>query len=215
MTQFLVVAKSPVPGRVKTRLCPPWSLEQAATIAAAALADTIVTVTRSAAAARTLVVDGAYPTPPGWDRLPQRGGPLSDRLANAFAAARSGPTVLLGMDTPQISTDLLAQASAYAAADATLGLAEDGGWWALGLRDTSHAAVLRDIPTSTDETGARTLAALRGQGLRVRLLPVLRDVDTAADARSVAMLCRRDSSFRAAVEAVDAGNATEVVRGEC
>jgi len=202
MTQFLVLAKSPVPGRVKTRLCPPWSHEQAARIAAAALADTIATVSATAAVSRTLVVDGAYPTPAGWHTVPQCAGPLSDRLAEAFASVPSGPTVLLGMDTPQITTGLLAQAGEYAAADAALGLAEDGGWWALGLRDTSHAAVLRDIQTSTDKTGEQTLIALRDRGLRVHLLPVLRDVDTAADARSVAMVCRPDSGFRAAVEAV-------------
>ena len=203
MTQFLVLAKSPVPGRVKTRLCPPWTYEQAARIAAAALADTIATVSATPAASRTLVVEGAHPTPPGWQRRPQTGGPLSHRLADAFATARPGPTVLLGMDTPQVTPDLLILAGEYAAADATLGLAEDGGWWSLGLRDKTHAEVLRDIPTSTDETGERTLAALRNRGLRIHLLPVLCDVDTAAAARAVAGLCRPGSAFKAAVDAVD------------
>lgn len=203
MTQFLVLAKSPVPGRVKTRLCPPWTYEQAARVAAAALADTIATVSATPATGRTLVVEGAHPTPPGWQRMPQRGGPLSHRLADAFATSGTEPTVLLGMDTPQVTPDLLTQASEYAVADATLGLAEDGGWWSLGLRDKSHAVVLRDIPTSTDETGERTLAALRKRGLRVHLLPILCDVDTAAVARAVARLCLPGSAFTAAVDAVD------------
>ncbi|UQU64355.1 DUF2064 domain-containing protein [Couchioplanes caeruleus] len=202
MTQFLVLAKAPVPGRVKTRLCPPWTYEQAATVAAAALSDTLVTVGCAPAASRTLVVDGSYPAPPGWQKLPQRGGPLSDRLAGAFSDAGGDSAVLIGMDTPQVTADMLEDAGDYAEADATLGLAEDGGWWALGLRDRSNADVLRTIPTSTDHTGQLTLTALRDRGLRVRLLRVLRDVDTVADARSVATLCHPESRFRAAVEAM-------------
>ncbi|MEV4709464.1 DUF2064 domain-containing protein [Actinoplanes sp. NPDC049316] len=202
MTQFLVLAKSPVPGRVKTRLCPPWTHEQAAMIAAAALADTLDAVSSVRAASRTLVVDGSYPAPPGWQSLPQRGGSLGDRLTAAFTDAGGESAVLLGMDTPQATPSLLSDACDYAEADATLGLAQDGGWWVLGLRDCSHADVLRTIPTSTDQTGELTLQALRARGLRVRLLPVLRDVDTAADARSVATLCRPESRFRTAVEAL-------------
>lgn len=41
MTVLLVVAKAPVPGAVKTRLCPPATAAQAARIAAAALRDTL------------------------------------------------------------------------------------------------------------------------------------------------------------------------------
>jgi glycosyltransferase A (GT-A) superfamily protein (DUF2064 family) len=67
-----------------------------------------------------------------------------------------------------------------------IGPADDGGWWALGLRDVRHAAVLRDVPMSTAETAARTLAALHRRGVGVTRLPVLRDVDTITDATSVA-----------------------------
>ena len=74
-------------------------------------------------------------------------------------------------------------------ADAVLGPAEDGGWWALGLRDPGHAEVLRDIPTSTADTGAATLRRCAGAACGCGLLPVLRDVDTAADAHAVAALC--------------------------
>jgi glycosyltransferase A (GT-A) superfamily protein (DUF2064 family) len=58
MTQFLVLAKTPVPGRVKTRLCPPWTFEQAATVAGAALTDTL-----EAVGTGVLVVDGDHPAP--------------------------------------------------------------------------------------------------------------------------------------------------------
>lgn len=206
MTAHLVVlAKAPVPGRVKTRLCPPCTPEDAARIAAAALADTLDTVTAAPAARRTLVLDGEYAAPPGWHRLPQRGTDLAERLGHAFAdtVLPGVPTVLVGMDTPQVTADrLTAAVRLLGAADAVLGPAADGGWWALGLRDPAHARVLRDVPTSTDRTGARTLAALRGRGLRVALLAVLRDVDTASDATAVAALCPPGSRFAAAVPAL-------------
>ncbi|MFG1603267.1 DUF2064 domain-containing protein [Actinoplanes sp. NPDC049265] len=204
--QVLVLAKAPVPGRVKTRLCPPCTPEQAARLAAAALADTLDVVAATPVGSRVLVIDGGYPAPPGWKTRDQRGGPLGDRLANAFADGPAVPTVLVGMDTPQLTTAHLAEAlrpvTTPDGPDAVLGLAEDGGWWALGLRRPADAEVLRDIPTSTAETGARTLAGLRGRGLRVALLPVLRDVDTVDDAYAVAGRCPPESRFARALAAV-------------
>jgi hypothetical protein len=94
------------------------------------------------------------------------------------------------------------QDAVEAEADAVLGPAADGGWWALGLRDPAHAAVLRDVPMSTAQTGARTHAALRARGLRIAPLAVLRDVDTVADARAVAARCGAGSRFAAAVTAL-------------
>lgn len=198
----LVLAKTPQPGLVKTRLCPPCTPEQAARVAAAALADTLDAVAATPATHRTLVIEGPHPAPPGWHRFPQRGAGLGARLAHAFTDTRRAgvPSLLIGMDTPQVTADRLAgAATALRAVDAVLGLAEDGGWWALGLADARHAAVLRDIPTSQPTTGMRTLAALRRRGLRVAALAVLRDVDTATDAYAVAALCPAGSRFAAAV----------------
>ncbi|WP_432954073.1 TIGR04282 family arsenosugar biosynthesis glycosyltransferase [Micromonospora haikouensis] len=227
--QVLVLAKTPEPGRVKTRLCPPCTPEQAARIAAAALADTLDTVATATAGARILVVDGDHPAPAGWERLAQRGGPLADRLANAFADTRpvadtrlvadhrgtAAATLLIGMDTPQLTAAHLDAAMGLLGTadgpDAVLGPADDGGWWALGLREPGHAEALRAIPTSTAHTGRLTLAALRRRGLRVHLLPRLRDVDTAADAHAVAALCPPDSRFALAV-AVDVPSAAAVGR---
>ncbi|MFG1847496.1 TIGR04282 family arsenosugar biosynthesis glycosyltransferase [Micromonospora carbonacea] len=214
--QVLVLAKTPEPGRVKTRLCPPCTPEQAARIAAAALADTLGTVATATAGTRILVVDGAHPAPAGWERLAQRGGPLADRLANAFADTRAvdpvadrrgaaAAALLIGMDTPQLTAAHLDAAVGLLGTadgpDAVLGPADDGGWWALGLRQPGHAEALRAIPTSTAHTGRLTLAALRRRGLRVHLLPRLRDVDTAADAHAVAALCPPHSRFALAVAA--------------
>jgi rSAM/selenodomain-associated transferase 1 len=199
---LLVLAKAPVPGRVKTRLCPPCTPEQAARVAAAALADTIDTVDATPATARTLVVEGASAAPPGWGLHAQRGGSLGERIVHAYADTRIPrvPSLLIGMDTPQVTAALLIEAGRLLAhADAVLGPAADGGWWALGLNDPIQAGALRDVPTSTSDTGALTVTALRAQGLRVALLPELRDVDTATDAGAVAALCPPGSRFASAV----------------
>jgi glycosyltransferase A (GT-A) superfamily protein (DUF2064 family) len=95
--------------------------------------------------------------------------------------------VLIGMDTPQVTAELLATAvGALQHHDAVLGLAEDGGWWLMGVRDPAAAEVLADVPMSTADTGRLTVEALQSQGLRVASVPALRDVDTFADALAVA-----------------------------
>jgi rSAM/selenodomain-associated transferase 1 len=190
--QLLVFAKQPVPGRVKTRLCPPCTHPQAAAMAAAALDDTIAAVTATPAARRTLVISGSHAPPVGWTVARQHGAGLGERIAHAFndTAVDGLPSMLIGMDTPQVTPDLLTEvACALRHVDAVLGPAEDGGWWTLALREPHHAVVMRDLPMSTEDTGALTAAALRRRGLTVHTAPTLRDVDTAADAWAVARAC--------------------------
>jgi rSAM/selenodomain-associated transferase 1 len=201
VVQLLLFAKAPVPGRVKTRMCPPCTPTQAAAVAAAALADTITAVAATPASLRTLVVCGSMSPPAGWAVAHQRGGGLGERLANAFAdtSVPGAASLLVGMDTPQVTPQLLADvAGQLDRADAVLGPAVDGGWWVLALRDPNHAHVLADVVMSTSDTGARTVAALRERGLAVALAPLLRDVDTAADAWAVAQGCP-DGRFAGAV----------------
>ena len=141
MTNLLVIAKEPVPGRVKTRLTPPYTPEQAARIAEAALADTLDAVVSTPAGRRILALDGAPGRwlPPGVEVTAQRGGGLDERLANAFADV-TGPTVLIGMDTPQVTPAMLAEASRELdRGDAVFGPAADGGFWLLGLREPDPA----------------------------------------------------------------------------
>lgn len=202
-TQILMLAKEPIAGRVKTRLCPPCTPAQAAAIAAAAIEDTRDAVDAAGRFARILVADGVLAVRPGWTHVSQCGGGLDERIAYAFAGtARGGlASLLIGMDTPQVTPDLLTQAALeLSTADAALGLAADGGWWALALRNPADAAALRGIPTSRDDTGRRTLEALRTKGLRVAMLPVLRDVDTAADALEVAEQCPATRFARAVAD---------------
>ncbi|MGW5537605.1 TIGR04282 family arsenosugar biosynthesis glycosyltransferase [Streptomyces sp. NPDC004009] len=186
MTVLLVIAKEPLPGRVKTRLTPPFSPAQAAALAEAALADTLRAVARTPAGRRLLVLDGRPGPwlPPGFDVVPQCAGGLDERLADAFAHC-SGPALLIGMDTPQVTPALLTVD--FSDCDACFGPAEDGGFWALGLA-RPEPALLRGVPMSTPVTGAVQRERLVSAGLRVRDLPRLRDVDTAADARAVAAL---------------------------
>ncbi|MGI5456420.1 TIGR04282 family arsenosugar biosynthesis glycosyltransferase [Streptomyces sp. CA-249302] len=183
---MLVIAKEPLPGRVKTRLTPPFSPQEAAALAEAALADSLAAVAATPAARRVLVLDGAPGPwlPPGFEVVRQCPGGLDERLADAFAHC-AGPALLIGMDTPQVAPALLTVD--FADCDAYFGPAEDGGFWALGLAEPDPA-LLRGVPMSTPVTGAVQRERLVDAGLRVRDLPRLRDVDTAADARAVAAL---------------------------
>lgn len=207
---LVVLAKAPVPGRVKTRLSPPCTPQEAARLAAAALADTLRAVAAAPATRRVCVLDGAPGDwlPPGFDVLPQRGDGLDERLAAAFADV-GGPALLVGMDTPQVTPALLRSGLARLDRhDGVLGLAPDGGYWAIGLRRADDA-LFHGVPMSRATTGAAQLARMRDQGLHVRLLPPLRDVDTMADARAAAARCARDSAFAAALADVERGHRAE------
>ncbi|XVV15689.1 TIGR04282 family arsenosugar biosynthesis glycosyltransferase [Actinoplanes sp. CA-131856] len=208
MIQLLVMAKAPVPGRVKTRLCPPCTPDEAAALAEAALADTLATASQVPVVRRTAALEGSYPLPPGWSRVAQRGEGLGERLAYAFTdtALPGVPTLLIGMDTPQLTTTQLAGAAeALTRTGAVLGPALDGGWWALGLSNPHDAQVLPNVPMSTPSTGDRTSAALRARGVHPFLLPPLRDVDTGTDAREVAAACPADAHFPSAVARILGG----------
>ncbi|MEU7614445.1 DUF2064 domain-containing protein [Micromonospora sp. NPDC049204] len=218
MTVLLVMAKAPVPGSVKTRLCPPASHVQAARIAAAALLDSLDTVRATPGVTPVLALSGRLADAEeaaeltaaidGWQILPQRGANLGNRLANAHAdvadAYPGRPVLQIGMDTPQLTPAHLDDAvhrltltdavHRLTLTDAVLGPAVDGGWWALGLHNPRHAAVLGTVPMSTASTGHHTIAALRERGLRVDSLPLLRDVDEWPDALAVAASTPGDAS---------------------
>ncbi|MFW3460662.1 TIGR04282 family arsenosugar biosynthesis glycosyltransferase [Streptomyces microflavus] len=187
-TDLLVIAKEPVPGRVKTRLCPPFSHAEAAELAAAALADTLRTVLALPARRRVLVLEGRPGPwlPPGIEVVPQSAGGLDERLAAAFGGVPGRPSwsAWTPADHPALLAPALAP-DAWERCDAWFGPAEDGGFWALGLAQPDPA-LLCGVPMSVPETGAVQRRRLVEAGLRVRDLPVLLDVDTAADAHRVA-----------------------------
>lgn len=216
-TALLVVAKAPEPDRAKTRLAATVGSNAAADIAAASLLDTLRTVhdvpESAVFVAWTGQLDNAHRAREvsaaldGASVFPQLGEGLAARLAAAHAAVAertTAPVLQIGMDTPQADSTLLAECAeplhAQEGPDAVLGLADDGGWWVLGLRDPSNAEVLHSVPMSHPDTGKLTLKALRSAGLTVKLLPQLDDVDTAEDAVDVAAAIPR-SDFAATVHA--------------
>src|SRR5579864_5835134 len=90
--QVLVIAKEPVAGRVKTRLTPPFTPQEAAMLAEAALADTLHAVCSAGAVRRVLALAGQPGSwlPDEFDVIGQRGAGLDERLACAFADAWEG-----------------------------------------------------------------------------------------------------------------------------
>lgn len=204
--QVLLVAKAPVPGSAKTRLCPPATPEHAAEIAAASLLDTLDTLLHTPGAVPTVALAGHVDHAARGPELAamlrdvsvirQCHGDLGRRLARALADAATlhpgVPTVLVGMDTPQLTAGLLTGAATRMCdgrGDAVLGEATDGGWWLLGLREPANPAVLHtlsEIPMSRADTGTRTMHSLHDAGLRVNRAPRLSDVDTMLDAVAVA-----------------------------
>ncbi|MDN3354894.1 DUF2064 domain-containing protein [Actinomadura sp. DC4] len=204
----LILARAPVAGRVKTRLCPPATPAQAADIAAAALLDTlevvrllpggrpVVALTGGLAhAERAAELASALRDVPV---IEQRGEKLGERIAAAYedtAALVPGlPILLMGMDTPQLNhylLDICRSRLWQPEVDVVLGPASDGGCWALGLRDPSAAYAIAAVETSRPDTCVRVVQALRHKGFRIATLPVLSDVDTMEDAIRVAALAPR------------------------
>jgi glycosyltransferase A (GT-A) superfamily protein (DUF2064 family) len=155
------------------------------------------TVLNAPARRRVLVLDGAPGPwlPPGFDVVRQEAGGRDERIAAAFPHCARGPALLVGMDTPQLTVELLAEAGRDGH-DAWFGPAEDGGFRALGFADPGRAATLvRGMPRSTDRTGVTQRCLLVEAGPSVGDAPVLRYVDTAADAAAVVACCPPGSHF--------------------
>lgn len=206
----LIVAKAPVPGLAKTRLAAALGDRVAAGIAAAALLDTLDAVADTPLAAKVVAMTGDLASAcqseairerlSGFTVVEQRGDSFADRLANAHAdaAATAGPMPVLqiGMDTPQVTAELLTRcARALLGAHAVVGPARDGGWWLLGVADAATAECLRLVPMSRPDTGALTYAALLQTGSPVTVLEELADVDTVADISVVRADCRPSGRF--------------------
>lgn len=203
---LLVVAKAPVPGLAKTRLCPPATPLQAARLAAASLLDTLNTVLAVPETIPVVALTGDLGACEHAEELsahlaattvvPQRGDGFAERLAHAHADASRAqpglPVLQIGMDTPQVSIDLLAEGARLLTSpggpESLIGPALDGGWWALGLRRPELASLLTSVPMSRVDTCDRTRRVLRQAGAPPADVPHLSDVDVMDDAESVAAL---------------------------
>ncbi|BCZ20979.1 TIGR04282 family arsenosugar biosynthesis glycosyltransferase [Mycobacterium senriense] len=210
---LLVVAKAPEPGLAKTRLAAAVGDRVAAEIAAAALLDTLDAVAAAPVAARVVALTGDLDAAANaaeirqrlasFTVIAQRGADFAARLANAHADAAGGFAVLqIGMDTPQVTADLLAGcARRLLEAQAVLGPARDGGWWVLGVGQPAMAQCLRTVPMSAPDTGDLTLKALRDNGIDVVTVETLADVDFVDDVATVRDACAPTSRFARATRA--------------
>lgn len=196
-----ILVKAPIPGRVKTRLAAELGAEQATELyralgrsVVAACVDpgyhTVVWYTP--AAARAAVRGWLQGVEPLAFRPQVRGG-LGVRLGAAFARhfGEGVPRVILvGSDCPGVERGVITQAfAALDRYDLVLGPAHDGGYYLIGLRSTTRGGRLfHGVSWSTPDVLRQTLLAARRLGLRPALLPVLRDVDTVADARATGLL---------------------------
>ncbi len=212
---LLVIAKAPLPGYAKTRLCPPCTSQQAAALAQAALLDTLAVVSRTPAVRRVLVFDDAGLgaaaqrwCPDGFELIAQRGLGLDERLAAAFEDVAT-PALLVGMDTPQLTVEVLLDgitALSRPGVDAVLGPALDGGYWSVGLQRPSRK-VFAGVPMSEPFTCSAQRQRLRQLGLTLHEQPQLLDVDTIDDAHAVARQAP-GTLFAAALAGVDRALAT-------
>ncbi len=212
----LVVAKAPVPGLAKTRLAKTVGDDAAADIAAAALLDTLDAVSAADFDERIVAMTGDLAQASRHEEITaalasyivigQRGESFAERLryAHEDAAASGNPVFQIGMDTPQVTVTLLNEAATQLIEPgrSVLGMAEDGGWWGLGIADSALARGLLEVTMSSPSTGADTRSALEALGADIATLPILRDVDHASDLDIVAAQCLHGSRFRRAVEQV-------------
>lgn len=204
---LLVVAKAPEPGRAKTRLAATVGDRLAAEIAAAALLDTLDAVAAAPVASRVVALTGELNAAAGamqirqrlasFTVIEQRGDGFADRLVNAHADAAEGfPVLQIGMDTPQVTADLLADcAGRLLLAPAVLGPAVDGGWWIFGVQHPAMAQCLRTVPMSQPGTGKLTWKALHDNGIDAVSVARLSDFDVVDDVAAVRAACGPDSRF--------------------
>ncbi|WP_300973828.1 TIGR04282 family arsenosugar biosynthesis glycosyltransferase [Sphingomonas sp. LHG3406-1] len=181
--RLVIFTRYPEPGKAKTRLIPALGAE-----GAAALHRRLTERTLEAARASGLTVEvrttGAtrahFAAWLGDDLLlaDQGEGDLGERLRRA---ANPAPALFIGSDLPDLTAGHLVEAAArMRTSPAVLGPAEDGGYWALGLRQPSDY-LFADMPWSSDQVFALTLERLRGRGIDPALLPLLADCDRPED----------------------------------
>lgn len=186
-------AKMPVPGRVKTRLAPPLSPEDAAAVALACLQDSLERFSRGHDAAMTLFLDGAPDEAllafAGRHAVPvqaQAPGSLGARLRAALEAllAQGHPCALaIGSDSPTLPPARIGAAiGALRAHDAVLGPTEDGGYYLLGV-SRPRWALLEDVPWSTAQVAQVTRQRAADAGISLAELEAWYDVDDAATLR--------------------------------
>ena len=184
-----IMAKRPLAGEVKTRLCPPLTPEEAAQVAHAFLLDKLEQVRRIPGVARFVAffpseAEAFFRTQAGkaFSLLPQRGADLGERLADVsdrLLGAGFNAVMIIGTDSPTLPDAALQEAQEALTrdrADVVLGPVDDGGYYLIGLRRPSRS-LFHGIAWSTDTVLLQTVARAKAAGLRTHLLPRWFDVD--------------------------------------
>ena len=199
---LVIFAKAPIPGQVKTRLCPPLTPDEAASLHGSFVLDALersrddrtpgrVTLNRvpldrfvACAPSASHVFFKIIEERHGVQLLDQIGEDLGARMDQAFRAifARGYQRVLVvGTDLPSLPGACYTQAlSLLADHDLVLGPSLDGGYYLIGLRRPAPELFV-GMPWSTDRVCALTRAKAEALGLKTGLLPTWRDVDTIED----------------------------------
>ena len=195
-----VMAKAPIPGRSKTRLCPPLRPEQAAAMSAAFLRDITENI---ALAAQSQPIRGLIAYAPegaealfdghlaegtglvlavGTPDMPadvQGFGRCLLHAIRAMLAQGHSAACVLNSDSPTLPTEYLCRAAELLLAPGervVLGPAEDGGYYLLGMQ-REHARLFADIVWSSDSVAQATRARAAELGLEMVELPLWYDVD--------------------------------------
>ena len=189
--ELIIFARQPVPGQVKTRLQPEYTPEQAAEIAAFM---TRATVEQAVSAWPGPISLYASPSPehPLLRELAaqfdiplaaQEGADLGAKMLHALrdGIARAGCAAVMGCDVPHCGWEAIDQANDWLArGHNVLGPAEDGGYYFIGLQE-ARPELFEGIAWGGHEVLATTLARAASLDMEFEMLPLLRDVDTAAD----------------------------------
>ena len=191
---IVVMAKRPVPGRVKTRLTPSLSPHQAARAHAAMLDCVLARLASHLPGRHYLALDGhtaptdppdapalAYDLPPAFRVIDQGTGDLGDRITHVWKSINQGPAVFFGVDSPDIPTETLGSLWGHlASADALIGPVSDGGYYCLAARQLPPP-LLTNIDWGTPAVYHQTHQAAQDAGLDLRDLAPWHDVDEPAD----------------------------------
>ncbi|MGE3977610.1 MAG: TIGR04282 family arsenosugar biosynthesis glycosyltransferase [Nitrospira sp.] len=204
-TALVIFAKAPIPGQVKTRLCPPLTPDEAATLHGSFVLD-ILERTKVAVSKLKLPIDRYLACAPsithvffkimeerqGVKLIDQVGDDLGARMSQAFQtvfAQGYRQILLMGTDVPTISFDHFKQAfTSLESHDLVLGPAFDGGYYLIGLKRTAPE-LFADIPWSTDQVLRLTREKAAGIGLKTSVIQPWRDVDTLADLEALIEAC--------------------------
>ena len=188
---LIVVAKKPEPGFTKTRLCPPFTPQQAAQFYRCLMLDTLDLAARVQGVEHCLAYAPleAYSyfqslVPEGFSLMPQQGTDLGDRLASVLADRfRHGyrKVVVMNSDGPTLPLPYLEQAfQQLQQCDVALGMGHDGGYYLIGMKQM-QPELFENIAWSSNRVISQTLDVCRRLQLKVHRLPQWYDVDVGED----------------------------------